>query len=90
MKLFYAINNLLSSRNEHFSSYPNNKEHKSNTTLIVSFILSMIIYLALILLVGKWIWNNVLVKLVSGVNKIKNPVDLLWLHILFSLLFGTL
>ena len=90
MKLFYAINNFLSSKNEHFSANDNTAKGNSNSTLIISFILSMIIYLALILLVGKWIWNNVLIKLVSGVNKIKNPVDLLWLHILFSLLFGTL
>ena len=86
MKLLYTINNMISG-NEGFSNADDNSK---NGTLLLSWFISIAIYLVLILLVGKFIWNNVLVKLVSGVNKIKNPVDLLWLHILFSLLFGTL
>jgi len=86
MKLFYTIQNLVS-RNEHFSNLNDNGNNKA---LIISYVISMVIYVALILLVGKWIWNNVLVKLISNVNKVKNPVDLLWLHLLFSILFGTL
>jgi hypothetical protein len=86
MKLLYTINNMISG-NEGFSNADDNSK---NGTLLLSWFISIVIYLVLILLVGKFIWNNVLVKLVSGVNKIKNPVDLLWLHILFSLLFGTL
>ena len=86
MKLFYTIQNLVSS-NENFS---NLNHDRNNTALIISYIISIVIYVALILLVGKWIWNNVLVRLVSNVNKVKNPIDLLWLHLLFSILFGTL
>ena len=86
MKLFYTIQNLVS-RNEKFS---NLNDNGNNKTLIISYIISIVIYVALILLVGKWIWNNVLVRLVSNVNKVKNPIDLLWLHILFSILVGTL
>ena len=86
MKLLYTINNMISG-NEGFSNADDNSK---NGKLLLSWFISIVIYLVLILLVGKFIWNNVLVKLVSGVNKIKNPVDLLWLHILFSLLFGTL
>jgi len=73
--------------NEGFSNADDNSK---NGTLLISWIISIVIYLVLILFIGRWIWNNVLVNLVSGVNKIKNPIDLLWLHILFSLLFGTL
>ena len=86
MKLLYTIQNLVS-RNENFSNLNDNGNNKA---LIISYVISMVIYVALILLVGKWIWNNVLVKLVSNVNKVKNPIDLLWLHLLFSILFGTL
>ena len=86
MKLFYTIQNIVSS-NEKFSNLNDNGNNKA---LIISYIISIVIYAALILLVGKWIWNNVLVKLVSNVNKVRNPIDLLWLHILFSILFGTL
>jgi len=86
MKLLYTIQNLVS-RNENFSNLNDNGNNKA---LIISYVISMVIYVALILLVGKWIWNNVLVKLISNVNKVKNPVDLLWLHLLFSILFGTL
>ena len=86
MKLFYTIQNLVSS-NENFSNLNGDGNNKA---LIISYVISMVIYVALILLVGKWIWNNVLVKLVSNVNKVKNPIDLLWLHLLFSILFGTL
>ena len=85
MKLLYTIQNLVS-RNENFS----NLNGDGNKALIISYVISMVIYVALILLVGKWIWNNVLVKLISNVNKVKNPIDLLWLHLLFSILFGTL
>ena len=84
MKLLYGIHNALKSDEEHFQN--NGKE---NGKLIAAWLLTTFIYIVLILILGKWIWNNVLVKLVSGVNKIKNPLDIIWLHILFSLLLGT-
>jgi len=73
--------------NEGFSNADDNSK---NGKLLLSLVITIAIYLVLILFVGRWIWNNVLVKLVSGVNKIKNPIDLLLLSLLFSLLFGTL
>ena len=88
MKLLYTIQNLVS-RNENFSNL-NVADKGTNSNLIISYIISIVIYVALILLLGKWIWNNVLVRLVSNVNKVKNPIDLLWLHLLFSILVGTL
>jgi len=88
MKLFYTIHNALNGGNENFSNYRNDPKPKTN--IWFAYLLSLIIYLVLVVFVGKWIWNNVLVNLVSGVNKIKNPVDILWLHILFSLLLGTM
>ena len=88
MKLLYTIQNLVA-RNEKFSNI-NVADKGTNSNLIISYIISIVIYVALISLVGKWIWNNVLVRLVSNVNKVKNPIDLLWLHLLFSILVGTL
>ena len=85
MKLFYAIHNAINNT-ERFG----NSGDGENSSVLISYIITMIIYVVLVLLLGKWIWNNVLVKLVSGVNKIKNPIDLILLSILFSLLFGTM
>ena len=86
MKLLYLISNMISG-NEGFSNADDNSK---NGKLLLSLIINFVIYIVLILFVGRWIWNNVLVKLVSGVNKIKNPIDLLLLSLLFSLLFRTL
>ena len=85
MKLFYTIHNAINNT-ERFG----NSGDGANTNVLISYIITMIIYVVLVLLLGKWIWNNVLVKLVSGVHKIKNPIDLILLSILFSLLFGTM
>jgi len=86
MKLFYTIHNAINNNTERFG----NSDGENKGSVLAAYIISMVIYLVLVLLLGKWIWNNVLVKLVSGVNKIKNPLDLILLSILFSLLFGTM
>ena len=84
MKLLYGIHNALMSNDEHFQN-----KKKMDSKLILAWFLTTFIYVVLILLLGKWIWNNVLVKLVTNVKKIQNPFDIIWLHILFSLLLGT-
>src|SRR5438093_1134695 len=44
----------------------------SDTANIVTLMVALLIYLALILVLGKYIWNNVLVKAVNGVNRLSS------------------
>ena len=54
-------------------------------------LVALVVYLVsllLILLFGKYLWNNVLVKLVPVVRPVNSVLEILGLHILFSLLFA--
>ena len=54
----------------------------------VASLVGYLIVLALILSIGKYLWNDVLVNLVSVVKPVKSIWQLLGLQILLSLLFG--
>ena len=62
----------------------NSDELKDNVLVIISFV----IVLLLLLLVGKFLWNNVAYKLLNGIVK---PADSVWeilgLAILIKILF---
>jgi len=47
-----------------------------------------LLFVIITLLFGEYLWNNILVKLVTVVKPIKSVWQLLGLMILFSLLFG--
>ena len=47
-----------------------------------------LIIFILLLLFGKYLWNDILVKLVQGVKPVSTVWQIFGLHILFSLLFG--
>ena len=49
-------------------------------------IVALLLYFILILLFGKFLWNEVLVKLFNGVNKAKSIWDILGFAILLALL----
>ncbi len=58
--------------------------------LSMEFAINLVTYLiviALLLLVGKFLWNDVLVKLTTVVKPVTSIWQLLGLQILFSLLF---
>ena len=57
-----------------------------NYQLLAQFI-AIIIVNALVLLFGKFLWNNYLVKLVSGVKQIDSVWQLLAISILLKMLF---
>ena len=65
---------------ENFDNY---NDHKMIVTLLTFFVFTMLIFL-----LGKYLWNNILVKLVPVIKKTDTVWDIYGLYILFSLLFG--
>ena len=58
----------------------------SNTQIVAALITLVIVY-AIVLLVGKYLWNNILVKLIPAVKPAKDVWEILGFMILMSLLF---
>jgi len=59
---------------------------ENNMTLFVNLV-TLVVLVTLMLFVGKYIWNEVLVKLVTSVKPVENPIDLLLLMLLTNMLF---
>ncbi len=55
--------------------------------LLVSLI-TLVIFVVILLFIGKYIWNEVLIQLVPGIRPLENPTQLLLLWILLNMLFG--
>ena len=55
---------------------------------VLPLILANITALAILLFLGKYLWNNYLTKLVTVVNPVESVFDLLALSILLNLLVG--
>ncbi len=51
-------------------------------------ILALATLLILQLVVGKWLWNNYLVKAITVVNPLKSAIDVLALSLLAKLMLG--
>ncbi len=51
-------------------------------------ILALVTVLILQLLIGKWLWNNYLVKAFTVVNPLKSAIDVLALSLLARLILG--
>ena len=67
------------------SNVPSMKAY-SKTQMFVYLVTLMIVY-GLVLLLGKYLWNNVLVKLVPAVQPAKNIWQILGFVVLMSLIF---
>jgi len=59
----------------------------SNGNLVVSLI-TLVICVVILLFVGKYIWNEVLIQVIPGIKPLENPTQLLLLWILLNMLFG--
>ena len=86
------MNNIISTTvRENFANYENNRPNRLNipnrANLLVAFI-TFFVVLALLMLLGKYLWNNILVELVPGVKKANSVWQIVGLYILISLLFG--
>ena len=55
--------------------------------LLVSLI-TLVVFVVILLFIGKYIWNEVLIQLVPGIKPLENPTQLLLLWILLNMLFG--
>ena len=91
----HLVTNVLRKNNENFDENVENNMNMSvnNGSLNagdagfgIVFMITYIIILVLLLLVGKHLWNNILVKLVTVVNPVKSVVDILGLAVLLSIL----
>lgn len=59
-----------------------------NSNMLIALVLANITALVILLVVGKFLWNNYLTKMVNIVNPIDSVFDLLALSILINLLVG--
>lgn len=57
----------------------------NGSSLMLAFML-FIIYVVLILLLGKWLWNSTLVPLVPGVKEATSVFQILGLYVLIQLM----
>ena len=60
----------------------------TGATALLAFMLTIFLYLAIVSSVGMYLWNNILVKLVSGIKPAKSIWEILGLVILTQLLFN--
>lgn len=72
---------------EGFVNEKNSVEKKNSYIELVSLILSFIIALIILSLIGKLLWNGVIVELFSCVRPAKSIMQILGLFVFVSLLF---
>jgi len=78
-----AANAVSNSINEGFDN--NSPVWMQSPVTIFGFLL---LYLLIILLIGKWLWNNVLVRLVSIIKPASSVWQILGFAILVQILYG--
>jgi len=69
------------------NSFTGGQHDMSNGDLLVSLI-TLVVFVVILLFIGKYIWNEVLIQLVPGIKPLENPTQLLLLWILLNMLFG--
>ena len=86
----FVLNSLLRCNKEHFSPNNLNSENikKFTNFQLIAMIVSVIITQLLLLLFGKWLWNNYLIKTFNGVNPIESIWQLVAISILLKLLIN--
>ena len=60
---------------------------KKPTADVLGALLASVLSLIILMLVGEYLWNNVLAKVVTFVKPVTSMWQILGLYILFSLLF---
>ena len=68
-------------------NFRNNNNNNSNSRAISLLLVSLVLYLLLILLVGPWLWNKVLRRLVPNVGNAR-WYDILALSVLIYIILG--
>jgi len=83
----FVFNLLTTNNKEQFTGEPMTELKKMTTYQLFAQLIALIIINALVLVFGKFLWNNYLVKVISGVNKIESVWHLLAISILLKMLF---
>ncbi len=78
--------NAVMSRTETFQAAGNDDRSMTGRAALVSF-LTLVVMFALILFLGKWLWNTVLVALVPAVKPAKSIWQILGLAVLIGLMY---
>ena len=65
---------------------PNREEFNNSKPLFLPIILAVLTVQILILLFGKFLWNNYLVKYVTILNPVESVVDLLAISLILALI----
>ena len=88
MKLLqhFILNNIIKYQKEHFKSDKNIVDNISYYQMI-SFLITFFITQLILLLIGKFLWNNYLVNITTVVKPVKNITEILAISVLFNLLF---
>ena len=88
-----VLNNLLSSNEEKTEGF--NGGHiviqsvrPNGTTTLITFLITIFFYLAIVSAIGMYLWNNIVVKLISIAKPAKSMWQILGLLILTQLLFN--
>ena len=58
---------------------------KLNTVTVLTTLMFIVLSIIINAVIGKYLWNNVLVEVVSGVKKVSMK-QMILLHVLFSIL----
>lgn len=88
MKLFDLLRQIADSTNSNV--HPESSESFRDVVSLsggnrVTLVILLVVYLVLLLVVGKWLWNNVLCRTVTIVKPMPNVLTLLGLVILLEL-----
>ena len=62
--------------------------NKVNGREMLGLFIGMIVWLVFVLFLGRWLWNNILIKLIPGIKPITSIWQILGLSVLISLLTG--
>jgi hypothetical protein len=71
----------------HNEGFMNENGNASATARVIGRVIGLVLSVVIVLLVGKFLWNNAAVKLISGLKPVKNILELLGLMLLLGLLF---
>ena len=76
----------LTKNNENFSDKKENYIRNVSILNLIASVISVVIVYALILLLGKYLWNNYLVEVSDSIKPIESLWTLLGISVLFKLL----
>jgi len=74
---------------DHYEQFSDSEEPRQPAReYLWASLLAMVVYIVIIAFVGKFLWNNYLVKYVTVVSPVKSPVDIIAISVLLGLLFN--